>query len=151
MYYCSRSDNGKAFGDGSIFKNTHITSSLYITFEPGSAVKPLIMASALDHGIVTPESHINCENGYWEIMNLRDSYKLGICSATKVLYSSSNIGIAKIAEKMGKKKVYDTLLSFGFGDESPLVGRSKSLGFVRKIKNWDFLFLSRFSIGQGLL
>jgi cell division protein FtsI/penicillin-binding protein 2 len=121
-------------------------------FEPGSTMKPFAIAGALDHGIISPDTVFDCENGLWFFAGrtLRDVHGYGRLSVTQIIQKSSNIGTAKIAIAMGKPRLYQTLRRFGFGEKTgiPLVPESR--GIFRKPDQWDALSISRFPIGQGI-
>ena len=119
-------------------------------FEPGSTMKPVVISSAIDHGIVTPETEFDCEMGYWREMRLRDSHRMGVDSVTRILAESSNIGTAKIAIKMGKILLYQSFRRFGFGKRTGIPLRPEATGTLRKPSRWDYLSISRFPIGQGV-
>jgi len=119
-------------------------------YEPGSAMKPVVISAALDYGIVTPQTRFDCENGYWEKMRLRDSHRMGVSTVADILIESSNIGTAKIAMKMGKPILYKTFRRFGFGKHTGIPLKPEATGSVRNPKYWDFLSISRYSIGQGI-
>ena len=119
-------------------------------YEPGSTMKPVVISSALDHNIVTPNTRFNCEKGYWSKMKLRDSHRMGVASVTRILVESSNIGTTKIALKMGKILLYQSLRRFGFGKRTGIPLGPEAIGTLRKPNKWDYLSISRFSIGQGM-
>ena len=118
-------------------------------FEPGSTMKPIVISSALDYGVVTPNSLFDCEMGYWKDMRLRDSHHMGVETVTRILAESSNVGTAKIAVKMGKIRLYKTFRRFGIGSRTGIPLRESS-GILRKPDKWDYLSISRFPIGQGV-
>ena len=111
-------------------------------FEPGSTMKPFIVAAGLESGAITLDTRVDCENGVrylprYRSKPIRDVHPMGIASVTDVLVQSSNIGIGKIAEKIlqlesetsGRKRLYDYLVAFGFGrkTEVELPGEMTSL------------------------
>jgi cell division protein FtsI/penicillin-binding protein 2 len=119
-------------------------------FEPGSTMKPIVISSALDYGVVTPNTKFDCEHGYWKEMKLRDAHRMGVSSVTEILVESSNIGTAKIAVAMGKPLLYKTLVRFGIGEKTGAPLRPEARGVLRRYDKWDHLSISRFPIGQGV-
>lgn len=121
-------------------------------FEPGSIMKPVAVAGALDAGIVTPSTVFDCERGAWFYGGkiLRDSHPLDILSVSQIIQKSSNIGTAKIALKMGERRLYYTLKSFGFGEKTGVPLKPETSGIFRPLKRWDTLSITRFPIGQGI-
>ena len=123
-------------------------------FEPGSIIKPFTVAHAIDKGVVTPNTMIDCENGYWIYLKrpLTDSHKIGTVSVAEVLKQSSNIGTAKIALMLGDEAVRDNLAKFGFGQKTNFILQPESRGIFHKIDSYkrDKLLLTRVSIGYGI-
>ena len=74
-------------------------------YEPGSTLKPILFAAALDANIIDEDTLINCEQGRWKLGKnyIRDDSIRGHdwLTATKVMHYSSNIGVAKIGLKLG--------------------------------------------------
>jgi cell division protein FtsI (penicillin-binding protein 3) len=122
------------------------------TFEPGSTMKPIAIAGAIDAGIVKPYTRIDCEKGAWRYGGkvLHDSHPLDILTVTEIVQKSSNIGTAKIALKMRKRLLNRTLRSFGFGSRTGIQLKIETRGIFRKPNKWDKLSITRFPIGQGL-
>lgn len=112
-------------------------------YEPGSVIKPAIIALALQQGVIKADEEINCENGLWEFEGqpLRDLEPLGKIGLPEVVRTFSNIGSAKIGLRLGTEKLYEGLRQFGFG-ESP--------GLIPTLNTWTPLRSSRIAIGQGL-
>lgn len=122
-------------------------------FEPGSIVKPLVWAAAIEAGLATPDEMIDCsEEGWWKPERgpvLRDSSPHGTVSWDQVLIVSSNIGMAIVAERMGKKELHHILASYGFGKptESKLPGEVG--GLLRPVGKWSWTDLTRMPMGHG--
>ena len=121
-------------------------------FEPGSIMKPLTVAGALDYGTVRPETKVDCEKGVWFFRKSRltDTHAYGMQDVTGVIRKSSNIGTAKIAIAMGELKLYRTLRKFGLGSYCGLPLRPESKGILRSPDRWDSLSISRFGMGYGV-
>ena len=121
-------------------------------FEPGSIMKPLCVAGALDYGVVTPATKIDCEQRTWFFRGkaLTDTHAYGMQDVTGVIRKSSNIGTAKIAIAMGEHKLYRTLRKFGLGSRCGLPLRPEERGSLKTPDRWDGLSISRFGIGYGV-
>ena len=123
-------------------------------FEPGSIMKCVPITGALDAGVVTLDTIIDCANGLWVFhgKTLRDSgHRYGLLRVWQIVQKSSNIGTAKIAVQMGEKRLYDTLAAFGFGKQTGIGLEDEASGIFRPLAKWDGLSISRFPIGQGIL
>jgi len=85
-------------------------------YEPGSAVKPFLLAAALDGNIVTPNTKFYCEDGKYRVANhtIHDTKKYDFLSAAEIVAFSSNIGAVKIGKRVGYEKFTAYLKKFGF-------------------------------------
>lgn len=119
--------------------------------EPGSTLKPLIMAAALQENRINPGTLIDCEQGRWESKKflLRDTSVRGILPASKVLRYSSNIGMAKIGLNLGAPLIHKYLSSLGFGEHSS-VQVADSRGILRRPRDWNELDVMSTSFGQSI-
>ncbi len=123
-------------------------------FEPGSTMKCISLAGALDFGTVSLADVYDCENGMWFFhgRSLRDSgHSYGKLRVWQILQKSSNIGTAKIAIDMGEQRLYQTFKRFGFGEPTGIGFPDEAPGIFRPLRKWDGLSISRFPIGQGIL
>lgn len=121
-----------------------------MAFEPGSIMKPFAVAGALDHGIVRPDTIIDCENGRWIYAGkkLGDTHKIGKITVAEVIKESSNIGTAKIALEIGEPRLKNILSSFGFGQRTGIPLRPETVG--QFYRNPSKISITRYPIGQGL-
>lgn len=125
------------------------------SLEPGSVIKPLIVAGALSENIVNPEDVTFCENGKWNINKevvINDHEGYGWLNLEGVLAYSSNIGMAKIGQKMGQDKVYYWIRRFGFGSltGSCLAGEQRGILPQPRTSRWSSVTGPILSYGQGL-
>ncbi|MEI6425170.1 MAG: penicillin-binding protein 2, partial [Lentisphaerota bacterium] len=122
------------------------------SFEPGSIMKSTIVAAAIDMGIITPDTMIDCEGGRWlfcgKVLGEAAGHGHKIISVTEIIQKSSNVGTAKIGVMMGKDKVYETIRNFGFGYKTGIPLKPEALGIMKKPDKWDGLTVSRYPIGQ---
>ncbi len=129
-----------------LYKNRIVGS----IFEPGSTMKPVVIAQAIDSGLVTPDTKIDCEGGYWKQYKLRDSHEHEKMTVSEIIQVSSNIGTAKIAVQMGKKKLYETLYNFGFGQKTGVKLAGETRGLLPHYNKWYPIKTTRACIGQGI-
>jgi len=123
------------------------------TYEPGSVMKAVIIASALDSGTVQAQDRFDCENGRWMYGGkmLHDSHGEGRLTVADILKKSSNIGAAKIALKMGNQNVYKSLQAFGFGARTGLDLPGEDAGILWNPKKWSKISATRLSMGHEIL
>lgn len=98
-------------------------------YEPGSTIKVVAAAAALDLGLVTPETLVHCQYGTYIDGRVRvpDHHPYGYLSVSDVLMKSSNIGAYKLAKQIGREPFVGYLKAFGFMKKSglPLGGEQK--------------------------
>jgi cell division protein FtsI (penicillin-binding protein 3) len=119
-------------------------------FEPGSTMKAFSIAGALDRGAVGALDPIDCGGGSLAIGAhvIHDHEALGWVGPSRVVASSSNVGAAKIAARLGKERLHEALVAFGFGERpgTGIPGEAKgALPFPR-----SDIALATQSFGQGL-
>ncbi|MBE6369544.1 MAG: penicillin-binding protein 2 [Lentisphaerae bacterium] len=133
--------------DNSAFKIRLISDIM----EPGSIMKPLTVAGALECKAITPDTVIDCGNGTWYYNNrpLTDTHGYGRQDVTGVIRKSSNIGIAKIGLMMGEQNLYNSLRKFGFGSRTGLPLSPESSGIFHPVKRWDGQTITRLGIGYA--
>lgn len=121
-------------------------------FEPGSTMKPIAIAGALDYGVVTPRTRFNCEKGRWIYAKrlLRDSHPMENLTVSEIIQKSSNIGTAKISLLLGEERLYQVLCRFGFGQKTGIALKPETVGIFHPLKRWDSLSITRFPMGQGI-
>ncbi len=123
-------------------------------FEPGSIMKGISIAGALDYRVVSLNDKFDCEQGLWfhRGYSLRDAgYSHDILPVWDIIRKSSNIGTAKISLEMGRQRMYQTLHRFGFGRPTGIELPHEAPGIFRSLPEWDGLTLSRIGIGHGIV
>lgn len=125
---------------------------LETVFEPGSTMKPIVAAAALDAGVVTAEDKINCENGRFPYSKhtIKDVHPSGVISFKDVVVRSSNIGMTKVGIRLGSQRLYEYLRKFGFGSASGLGLSGESGGILRSESTWAKVDVATHSFGQGV-
>ncbi len=129
------------------YRNRLATDAL----EPGSTIKPFLVAAALQQGIVNKDSVFFCENGRWRTKNItiRDTSVRGDLTVSEILRYSSNIGVAKIGRELGATTYYRYLTKLGFGERT-VVPVAEHKGILRDPKQWAEVDLLSTSFGQSL-
>lgn len=131
-----------------IFVNQAISS----TYEPGSVIKALTMSSAIDLGLVSPDTTI-VDNGPVEysghLVDNWDKKHHGEITMTQVLQLSNNIGASWVGSKVGSKKLYEYFEKFGIGTKLEVDLEGEEAGEFRNYKEWSDIDLAAASFGQG--
>ncbi|MGO9832138.1 MAG: penicillin-binding transpeptidase domain-containing protein [Myxococcaceae bacterium] len=101
-------------------------------FEPGSTFKAFVAAGALEAQAVRPDESFFCENGAWEVGKhvIHDTHPHGWLTLPRILQVSSNIGMAKVAQKLGREGMVRNFRQFGFGERSGLALPGEGRGSV---------------------
>ena len=122
------------------------------TFEPGSTMKPFVIATALNQGMVTPETQIQTAPGRMTIgsATISDSHVHGLLSVNEVIQKSSNIGTAKIALQMPPRKMWEMYSQVGFGQKPELPFPGAVSGRLRPYKSWRPIEQATMSYGYGV-
>ena len=120
--------------------------------EPGSTMKPIVVAAALEKGVLHANDRIDCEGGSWRVpgKTLRDFHPHGILDVEGVIRVSSNIGAAKIGYSIGPEFHYDVLRKLGFGAVSGTGFPDESAGLLRPWNRWRPVDHATISFGQGV-
>jgi len=134
-------------GDSHGARNLPVTDA----FEAGSVMKVFSVATALDDGVVTPDTEFQIGNSV--VVGKRaitdhefDAY----LTVTGIIKRSSNIGAAKIALRLGSEKLYAGLRQFGFGGKTGIELPGERIGMLRNGKNWRDIDLAHIAFGYGL-
>jgi len=121
-------------------------------FEPGSTMKPFLIAAALDTGTVVPTDVFFCENGAMRIggWTIHDHHPHGRLTIPEIIQVSSNICSAKVGEALGAESFYRYLTAFGFGRKSGIGLVGDSTGMLMAADRWRAINLANISFGQGM-
>jgi cell division protein FtsI (penicillin-binding protein 3) len=122
-------------------------------FEPGSVMKPFLMAGALAAGSLKPTDQINCEHGIYQIggVTIHDTHLNDVLSPTQILAKSSNIGALKIGLQLGEPSLYATYRRFGFGEPTGVDLPGEASGVLRpQGRAWYDAETASASFGQGI-
>ena len=130
----------------------HRIRSITDQFEPGSTFKSFSATSALINQKVKLNDEFNCENGEYIYYNvpIRDHEKKGMLTLHQIIQNSSNVGIVKVAEKIGARALYKTSRSFGFGSKTGISLKGESSGKLSPIKDWSAVSLGQIAMGHGV-
>jgi cell division protein FtsI/penicillin-binding protein 2 len=130
------------------WSNTAVTTM----FEPGSTFKPMIVAWALDHGALREDEEFDCERGAYRMgrRTLHDHHAYGVLSVTDILVKSSNIGMAKIGERLGNDGLYAAATAYGFGRRTGIELPGELPGLLRPLNEWTSYSTGSIPMGQEL-
>jgi len=121
-------------------------------FEPGSTMKPITAAMALQAGRVTPQTLIETGPGRFTMagFTIRDTHDYGTLTVEGVIQKSSNIGAIKLAQKMSPREMWDTYTLLGYGQKPHLEFPGAVTGRLRPWKTWRPVEQATMAYGYGL-
>ncbi|HVK55613.1 MAG TPA: penicillin-binding protein 2 [Burkholderiales bacterium] len=126
--------------------------SLTDTFEPGSTLKPLTAALALESGKYRPDTLIDTSEGRFSIYSatIRDTHPDGDLTVAQVIQKSSNVGSAKIALTIEPEKMWNLFNAVGFGSHPKTGFPGEATGKLRPYKSWRPIEQATMSYGHGI-
>ncbi len=139
-------------------EEVYLNPALYCAYEPGSTLKVVTMAAALDRGLITPDTTITdrgfltFSDGTPMVTNWQNE-AWGRETMTQVLVHSANVGAAYVAhDVLGPDRYYPYLTRFGFGQRTG-IDSPEATGFYRHpgTPGWTPSDLARQSFGQSIL
>jgi cell division protein FtsI (penicillin-binding protein 3) len=121
-------------------------------FEPGSTMKPITVAAALEAGRVTPQTVIETGPGKYNIggFTISDTHNYGSLTVEGVIQKSSNVGALKVAQKMSPREMWEVYTALGYGQKPQLQFPGAVTGRLRPWKTWRPVEQATMSYGYGL-
>ena len=124
-------------------------------FEPGSMIKPIVTAIALENDVIKKDETIFCENGDYYgrefgRINEYKTHRFGNLKIREIIIKSSNIGMAKMGQKMGDKILYEGLKKFGFGETTGIELPGEVEGLLRPRNQWTGYSITRIPYGYEI-
>jgi len=146
--YPSYDPNDRRNLTGAQLRNRVMTDS----FEPGSTLKPITVALALDSGRVKPNTLIDTGNGRLQILDrpISDTKAHGVINVGQIIEMSSNIGTSKIALSMPAQEMWEMFTKVGFGQQPKWGFPGAVAGRVRPYKSWRPIEQATMSYGNGI-
>ena len=131
-----------------LYRNRAITD----IFEPGSSLKPLVMAAALESGEYRPSSVVDTAPGYVVVgpKKIEDTRNLGRVSLTTILARSSNVGITKLAMTLQPDQLWQTMTQFGLGSLTTSGFPGESAGLLTHYNHWQPISQATLAYGYGV-
>jgi cell division protein FtsI/penicillin-binding protein 2 len=137
-------------------KDPHVQVNPVVSdlFEPGSILKPVIMAGAIEQGLVTPNTTM-VDNGPVHIgkftINTFDGKHRGVQTMTQVLEQSNNVGMVWVGQQMKAEMLYDYLRRFGVGEKTGIELEGETQSTLTEPQRWSDATVATTSFGQGVV
>jgi cell division protein FtsI (penicillin-binding protein 3) len=140
--------NDRAQYSAERYRNRAITD----IFEPGSSIKPLVLAAALESGRYRPSSTVDTAPGFIVVgpKKIEDIHNLGRVSLTTVLSRSSNVGVTKIAMSLEPDQLWSTMTQFGLGSLTSSGFPGESAGLLTHYNHWQEISQATLAYGYGV-
>ena len=140
--------NDRAQYSAERYRNRAITD----IFEPGSSIKPLILAAALESGRYRASSMVDTSPGYVVVgpKKIEDPRNLGRVSLTTVLSRSSNVGATKIAMSLEPDQLWNVMANFGLGSLTSSGFPGESAGLLTHYNDWRKISQATLAYGYGV-
>lgn len=132
--------------DEILLKNRAVTD----VFEPGSSFKIVTFSGALEKGLVTPETPMDCLGGRYTPFGhtIKDFHKLGVVPISHCFAESSNIATIKLAIQLTEAGLEEWVRKFGFGKPTGVDFPMESWGLVHARSKWSRTTMGAIPIGQ---
>ncbi|UVW29537.1 penicillin-binding protein 2 [Massilia sp. H6] len=146
--YPTYNPNDRSKLTGAQLRNRVITD----TFEPGSTLKPITVALALEKKRVTPDTVFDVSGGRIVVggRTIRDMHPKDALTVGGIIQKSSNVGTVKIAQMLQPQDMWELYTKLGFG-QAPRYGFPGAVaGRVRPWKSWKPIEYANMSFGHGL-
>jgi cell division protein FtsI (penicillin-binding protein 3) len=121
-------------------------------FEPGSTLKPFVVATALESGHYTPDTLVSTAPGWMRVGSntVRDVHDYGQLDVTGVIRKSSNVGMTKIALSLPAEEIWTQLSDLGFGVQTFSGFPGEASGLLPHYTGWNAIETATLSFGYGV-
>jgi cell division protein FtsI (penicillin-binding protein 3) len=121
-------------------------------FEPGSTMKPITMAAALESGSYSVNSTIDTNPGFRRFgrFTIRDHRNYGVMDMTEIIVKSSNVGISRIATDLGGDVIRDLYARLGLGQPTGIGFPGEAVGVLPSPPKWRPVEEATLSYGYGM-
>jgi cell division protein FtsI (penicillin-binding protein 3) len=121
-------------------------------FEPGSTMKTVTAAAALESGKYQPDTKIQTAPGYMTIASatIHDAHPHGVLTVAEVIQKSSNVGAAKMALALDRQYLWGVFNLIGFGTKTRIGFPGEASGRLRDYKTWRPIEQATMSYGHGI-
>jgi cell division protein FtsI (penicillin-binding protein 3) len=122
-------------------------------FEPGSVLKAVTLAAAIEEGRATPETVLTVDGhiqaGDRVVRDAHDHEPID-WTVTGILAKSSNVGTIMLAREVGDEELEEYLRAFGLGTPTGIELPGESAGILQDSADWTESRSANVPIGQGV-
>ena len=133
-------------------RDAHRNRAVTDLMEPGSTMKPLTVAAALEAGVITPSTLFDTNPGWIPNGTYRttDTHNYGVLDTTGVIRKSSNVGAALIARRLSNAQFNEFVRRFGYGRSTGSGFPGEAAGLFPTPDRWSGTSKQTMSYGYGL-
>jgi cell division protein FtsI (penicillin-binding protein 3) len=121
-------------------------------YDPGSTFKIVLAAAALENRLCAPEEMFDCYHGVYEVRDrvITDVHPFARLSFADIFIESSNIGAARIGQRLGGERYFRTIREFGFGRRTGIALPAEENGILNPPDKWSGVSLAYLSHGYEI-
>ena len=122
------------------------------SFEPGSTLKPVTAAAAIESGNYTAATEIQTAPGFLKVgaATVHDAHPQGLITVAQIIQKSSNVGAAKIALSLKPQYLWSVFNQMGFGRPTNIGFPGEAPGRLRNYKTWRPIEQATMAFGHGI-
>ncbi len=124
--------------------------AVHWVYEPGSTLKLVPVAAALEEKLTSIDEVINCQQGSIVLAGhtLHDHKPFGDLPLPQVMAQSSDVGVVKLALRLGEERFYSYIRRFGFGAQTGVGLPGEERGLLKPPQHWSGISIGEISMGQ---
>jgi cell division protein FtsI/penicillin-binding protein 2 len=124
--------------------------AIHWVYEPGSTFKIVAVAAALEERLTRPDEVINCQKGSIVLAGhtIHDHKPFGDLPVRMIVAKSSDVGVIKLALRLGEDRLYRYIRQFGFGSRTEVGLPGEERGLLRPPQFWSGISIGEISMGQ---
>ncbi len=133
-------------------REAHRNRAVTDLFEPGSTMKPITVATALEDHKITPNTIFDTSPGWMPNgkFTTTDTHNYGVLDVTGIIRKSSNVGASKIAQRLDNQEFYDSIRRFGYGASTHSGFPGEAAGLLPPPARWSGTTKQTMSYGYGI-
>ncbi len=133
-------------------RDAHRNRAVTDLMEPGSTMKPLTVAAALEAGVITPATLFDTNPGWIPNGKYRttDTHNYGVLDTTGIIRKSSNVGASLVARRLSDRQFNDFMRRFGYGSSTHSGFPGEAAGLFPTPDRWSGTTKQTMSYGYGL-
>jgi cell division protein FtsI (penicillin-binding protein 3) len=133
-----------------ISEDVRKNQALQNIYEPGSTFKVVTYSAAIEEKLARPTDTIDCQMGSINLLGrtIRDTHAYGTLTITEALAKSSNVAAIKLGLRVGKERMYDYMMRYGFNQKTGIELAGETRGIVRRPEKWHPSSMGSVAIGQ---